>query len=237
MISVAMASYNGEKHIKKQISSILSNLSEIDELVISDDGSTDKTIEIIESFNDKRIRLIYGARKGVNQNFANAISNCKGDYIFLSDQDDIWYSNKVDSVMKIFNKNKNCVLVQHNAKVVDENGNILINSFAKHRKVRAGFLKNWMRNSYHGCCMAFKKDLVINILPMPQKGCFHDQWIGLIANLKGNTIFCDTILMEYKRFENNASSFTHYPFIKQLKNRIIIMINIFLYAVKSNKRL
>ena len=58
MISVAMASYNGEKHIKKQISSILSNLSEIDELVISDDGSTDKTIEIIESFNDKRIRLI-----------------------------------------------------------------------------------------------------------------------------------------------------------------------------------
>ena len=88
MISVAMTSFNGEKHIKRQIDSILANLDTSDELVISDDGSTDRTIEIIQSLHDNRIVLVYGPKKGINKNFENAIYHCKGDYIFLSDQDD-----------------------------------------------------------------------------------------------------------------------------------------------------
>lgn len=110
MISVAMASFNGEKYIKKQILSILDNLNEDDELVISDDGSTDCTLQIIKEFQDSRIKLIKGNHEGINKNFENAIVHCMGDYIFLSDQDDEWYPSKVSTVMKYFNDNPSCVL-------------------------------------------------------------------------------------------------------------------------------
>ncbi|MGY0290641.1 glycosyltransferase [Limosilactobacillus fermentum] len=95
-VSVALASYNGMQHIGEQITTILNNLSSYDELVISDDGSTDETIEIIKSFQskDKRIKLFYGNGKGVKHNFSTALSNCRGQYIFLCDQDDVWFENR-----------------------------------------------------------------------------------------------------------------------------------------------
>ena len=103
-ISVAMASYNGEKYIKEQIRSILENLDEHAELVISDDGSTDETVAIVKEMarNDKRVKLIFGPGKGIKKNFEYAIANCTGEYIFLSDQDDIWAKNKVKVVMQTF---------------------------------------------------------------------------------------------------------------------------------------
>ena len=84
-VSVAMATYNGEKYIKEQIETILNNLDDKDELVISDDGSSDMTIEIINKINDKRIKLLEGPRKGLKKNFENAIKNTTGDVIFLSE--------------------------------------------------------------------------------------------------------------------------------------------------------
>ena len=177
-VSVAMATYNGEKYIYEQIRTILDNLKENDELVISDDSSTDKTIEIIKGFNDKRIKLILGPKKGIKQNFANAIQNTTGNYIFLSDQDDIWEKNKVDKVIKCF-ENNNFLLIQHDALIIDENGNIIFDSFAKHRKVKIGIIKNIIKNSYHGCCIAFKKELKDKVLPIPNNIYLHDQWIGL----------------------------------------------------------
>ena len=225
-----MATYNGEKYIKEQIESILVNLNEEDELIISDDGSTDGTIEIINSFIDKRIKVFKGPRKGINKNFENAILNCNGDYIFLSDQDDYWYPNKVRTVLNAFKDGY--ILVQHNARVVDSNGSPLINSFSSYRKVRGGFFNNWLRNTYHGCLMSFSKDLVKYILPFPKRGCFHDQWIGMIANAKGKTTFIDDILVDYKRYGNNQSSFKRHPFFIQLRNRIYIGINLMLYFFK-----
>ncbi len=74
-ISVAMATYNGEKYIYEQVKTILNNLNENDEIIISDDESTDKTLDIIKKFNDNRIKVIQGHRKGIKQNFANAIEH------------------------------------------------------------------------------------------------------------------------------------------------------------------
>lgn len=83
-ISVAMATYNGEKYIEEQINTILNNLQENDELIISDDGSTDRTVDIIRKVNDHRIKLIEGPRKGLKRNFANAIANTNRRlYIFI----------------------------------------------------------------------------------------------------------------------------------------------------------
>ena len=114
-VSVAMATYNGEKYIQEQIDSILKNLEKKDELIISDDGSNDGTIEIIKKNikKDNRIKLINGPKRGVIKNFENALLNCNGDYIFLSDQDDIWLPNKVKTVMSYFEQDDKLIAIVH----------------------------------------------------------------------------------------------------------------------------
>jgi len=117
MISVCMPTFNGEKYIKKQIESILSQMNDEDELIISDDSSTDKTISIIESLNDSRIKIFshtpntvqlkkkLGIYRIVAENYLNALNYAKGDYIFLADQDDLWSQGRVKKFKKILNKN------------------------------------------------------------------------------------------------------------------------------------
>jgi len=225
MISVAMATYNGEKYIRRQIESILVNLSPADEIIVSDDGSTDNTIAYIQSFNDDRIKIVRGPGKGIVSNFACAIANCSGDIIFLSDQDDYWYPNKVERVLKAFDAN-NCVLIEHNGRVVDDDQNVVFSDFFEHRRVRTGFFRNMMRNTYHGCLIAFKSSLKDTLEPYPAKGCFHDQWIGLMAEKHGGCFFLNEILMDYYRHPGNASSFVHHPFKKQLEDRLALFIHI-----------
>ena len=101
MISVCIATYNGENFIKAQLDSILCQISLTDEIVISDDSSSDNTIRIIKSYDDPRIKLFEGNTFHCPIfNFQNALKNSIGDFIFLSDQDDIWIKNKVSTMMK-----------------------------------------------------------------------------------------------------------------------------------------
>ena len=108
MISVCMATYNGEKYIRDQLDSIICNLNEKeDEIIISDDGSCDRTLDIINEYVNcypGMIKIVEGPHKGVVKNFEHAISIAQGEYIFLSDQDDIWENNKVTKVMNCFDK-------------------------------------------------------------------------------------------------------------------------------------
>lgn len=101
MISVCMATYNGEKYIKEQLKSILKQLGPCDEVVISDDGSKDNTKDVIDSIEDKRIHYyVNSGTHGFTHNFENALRHASGNFIFLSDQDDIWMDNKVSIVME-----------------------------------------------------------------------------------------------------------------------------------------
>ena len=100
MNSICIATYNGEKYIKEQLTSILSQIDIDDEVIISDDGSTDKTIEIINDINDSRIKLIKGGFRNFTFNFENAIRQAQGEYIFLADQDDVWLPNKYSTTLK-----------------------------------------------------------------------------------------------------------------------------------------
>ncbi len=220
MISVAMATYNGEKHIKEQISSILTNLEPQDELVISDDGSTDRTLEIIESFHDSRIIVVEGPMLGIKKNFENAIMNTGGRYIFLSDQDDIWEPDKVQKVVETFEKTKAPVVV-HDCQIVSEDGNILEESFYDFRKSGPGAVKNFVKNTYIGCCMAFDAALKDAIVPIPLDIEMHDQWIGIIGDLLGKNVFISDKLIKYVRHENTASDiFNHHSIGLMLVNRI-----------------
>jgi glycosyltransferase involved in cell wall biosynthesis len=220
-ISVAMATFNGEKYIKEQIDSILNQTLKINELIISDDGSTDNTINIIRNYNDNRIKLLNGPHNGVKQNFANAINNTTGDIIFLSDQDDVWLNNKVEMIIKVF-QNKNCQCIVHDCDVVSSQ-KVIIDSFFDYRKSKSGITNNIIKNSYLGCCMAFTKNMIKYILPIPNTIEMHDQWIGIICEKHGKSIFLKEKLIHYRRHSDNVSSMKHYPLWKMIKNRIRII--------------
>ena len=228
IVSVAMATYNGEKYIKEQLDSILSQLNIDDELIISDDGSKDGTIDIINEYmkKDKRIKLFKGPKKGVIKNFENAISYCSGKYIFLSDQDDIWMDSKVEKVLFTFN-NEKCTCVVHDAMVFNSNSNeIIADSFYKLRKSSNGIIKNIWKNSYIGCCMAFDGKMKKKILPIPDGIDMHDQWIGLLNDKYGKSIFIDDKLLKYRRHGNNVSSLSHHKLLRMIKNRRTIISKI-----------
>lgn len=107
MFSVALCTYNGVKYIADQLDSIINQTRTVDEIIVSDDGSTDGTLMILEEFAQKYSLLHYSVntvRKGFKQNFLDTIRQCKGDVVLLSDQDDKWYLNKVEFVLERFQK-------------------------------------------------------------------------------------------------------------------------------------
>ena len=227
MISVCIATYNGEKYIKEQIDSILSQLCDDDEVIISDDSSIDNTIEIIENYNDPRIKIFKG-NTFYNPifNFENALKQTNGDYIFISDQDDIWLPNKVKVTMSYLKK-YDCVV--SNAVIVDANGNILYDSFFKKNKSRRGFLYNFLKNGYLGCCMAFNRKILKYALPFPSNIPMHDIWIGLVAEIFGKSFFLEESLVCYRRHDFNysmASEKSKNSLVVKLEYRIILLVNI-----------
>lgn len=205
-ISVCMATYNGEMYIRQQLESILSQISENDEVIISDDGSKDSTIALIKSFNDSRIRLIKNrGDHGYTSNFENALKHCNNEVIFLSDQDDVWVNNKVITCLNYLN---NYDFIVHDAIVVDQKLDILRNSFFKERKTYDSFLGNLFKFGYLGCCMAFHRKILIKALPFPfnHKLCTHDNWLFLIASRYYKVKIIPNLLIQYRRHNYNNST-------------------------------
>jgi len=222
-VSVAMATYNGERFIREQVDSILSQLGKDDELIVSDDGSMDKTLDILTSYKDPRIKIFEGPRKGIKQNFGNAISKCSGDIIFLSDQDDVWMDNKVSEVLKTFEKEK-CNCVVHDAIVFNSNDGVVIHpSFFEWRGSRAGKWKNIWKNSYIGCCMAFKSKMNRYILPIPDNIEMHDQWIGVLCEKYGKSCFLEEKLVKYRIHKGNNTGLEHHTVAKMVRNRVVFL--------------
>ena len=203
MVSVCIATFNGEKFITKQLDSILCQISEDDEIIISDDSSCDNTINLIKSYNDPRIKLWEGnVFRNPIFNFENAIKKSSGDFIFLSDQDDIWIDNKVSIML---NELKHSDLVISDAYITDGKDKIISSSFYKVNKSKIGILSNLLNNSYLGCTMAFKSNFKQIILPFPKLIPMHDIWIGNIISLKGKVRFINDKLIQYRRHGGNAS--------------------------------
>ena len=186
MVSVCMATHNGALYIKEQIQSILSQLTPEDELVISDDGSSDNTLEIIRSFNDTRIRLFHYEQKKIDgnlkrfkyatRNFNNALSQAKGDYIFLSDQDDIWIPGKIKIMLPYLQK-YDCV---HHGRydLYQGSGGIIVQEPRPNHK---NIITALTRMKFTGCCMGITRRLLDRALPIPESIVNHDGWIGCLA--------------------------------------------------------
>ena len=204
MISVCMATYNGGSFIRQQIDSIVCQLDDDDELIVSDDGSTDDTLNIIRSIGDRRIRIVEGPKKkSPTLNFECALKEAKGDFVFLSDQDDVWKANKVEVCMQWL-KSYHCVV--SDAEVTDDNLQPLFPSLYGILQVRHGRLYNTVwKNGYTGCCMAFRRDVLEASLPFPREIPMHDIWIGNLAAYKYNVKFIPDKLVFFRRHANTAS--------------------------------
>lgn len=204
-ISVCMATYNGANYIKEQLDSILPQLAADDEIIISDDGSTDNTISIVNSINDSRILVISNDTKhGVISNFNNALSYAKGEYIFLSDQDDIWLEGRVSRTLAFLETHD---LVVSNCSVIDHNEEKIIESYFDVARSRKGFLKNIVSSSYLGCGLAFNRAVYDCFMPMPLNlMMYHDWWIGFIADIKFRVFFDSKPSFFYRRHQNAVSS-------------------------------
>ncbi|MEZ0485835.1 glycosyltransferase family 2 protein [Fibrella aquatica] len=222
-ISVCMATFNGEKFIQKQVKSILVQLGQEDELIVSDDSSTDNTLAILEKLADKRIKITFNdGRPGPVGNFEQAMKRARGNIIILSDQDDVWLPDKVNTIRYLL---QSADLVLSDCRVVDENDGMLYPSFFSHRNSQPGFWYNLYKNSYVGCCMAFRAEILTYALPIPASIHMHDWWIGLLVEAKGKTHFHSKPLINYVRHGSNASPTgeTGYDFPKRLRNRFTLL--------------
>ena len=225
-VSVCMAVYNGQKFIREQIQSVLTELQSDDELLIFDDLSTDATVKIASEFShDNRVKITKNQiQLGVVKNFDRALGQAKGDYIFLCDQDDVWLSGKVNLCVTALQKH---LLVVTDCKLVDQTLNETAPSFFNLRHSGRGVFKNIWKNSYLGCCMAFRKELLSIALPIPANMPMHDMWLGLLAELQGSVLFMPIQLCLYRRHQFAISATagkSNLSIIRKIHVRAILMI-------------
>lgn len=214
MISVCMATYNGARFIKQQIDSILCQLGAADELIISDDGSCDGTLGIIASYNDERIKVLHHQREisryypnmtvpYASFNFENALREAKGEYIFLSDQDDIWLPTKIKECIGFLKKYD---YVLSNLSVIDEWGNVVKERLYEKKPFSENALINCIRPNFWGCCACFNRKILDAALPFPKSVCLHDFWIGLVATKIGKMCWYENSLVLHRVGTQNTST-------------------------------
>lgn len=222
-ISVAMAIFNGEKYIKKQLESILNQTIVPDEVIIIDDCSTDRTVEVVENYvRNNQLSFcklfVNSINLGYKKNFYRALSKTSGDIIFLSDQDDEWEKNKLKKIIDVFKENQDVLAVNSAVKYIDERSNPFSIKSQKNY-YNANFLysrdsikkityfdKNYIskHNISPGCSMAFRKSILEDFLKIYDFRMPHDWFINLIAAYKGGCVFFDETLTKYRIHSSNV---------------------------------
>lgn len=204
-ISVAMATYNGGRWLRPQLDSFAAQTRRPDELVITDDGSVDDTAAVVAAFAEAApfpVRFVRNeTRLGFNGNFAHAIGLARGDIVFISDQDDAWYPDKIARVAALMAETPGCLCVVNDQAIADaegrETGGTVLGN------VRAlGRPDGWYGP---GCCTAFARALTPVLTPMPGDVVAYDHWINTLADALGVRRVLDAPLQMYRRHGNNAS--------------------------------
>lgn len=227
MISVCMAAYNGDKYIKQQIDSILCQLGAGDELIVSDDGSTDDTLHLLTGYaSDPRIKLIHGGFRSPIYNFENALKHAQGDYIFMADQDDIWLTGRVEEALRMHRQGIDLVICK--AENIDSAGKVIREAvFEESNPVKHALLWNLYKNPYLGCCMSFNRRVLTAVLPFPKKIAMHDIWIGLIAqSLYRCDYYNERALVQYRKHGVNFTDIHKYKLIGKIRYRLVMITNV-----------
>lgn len=237
MISVCIATYNGEKYLRQQLDSILAQIGAEDEVIISDDSSTDGTLSLIESYHDSRIRLLHHDSSTITttfpldkptHNFENALMHAQGDIIFLADQDDVWMPGKVSKMLQALEDSD---LAMHDCILVDTELNQLAPSYFDVVKVTTSAWRNALKSTVLGCCMAMRRNVAQRALPFPKTRIAHDLWLGMVADMKFRfTLVREPLLMYRKhgRSMTTAGKKSKYGLWFKLRYRLTILKYLFL---------
>lgn len=223
MISVCMATYNGERYIGEQLRTILDQLGPDDEVVVSDDSSTDGTLAVVAAFADPRIRVLAGNTfYSPARNFEHALRHARGAIIVLSDQDDIWLPGKLAVVRdKLGPRWARPALIMLDGEIIGSDGELLAPSIFALKRSGRGLWRNIYDSSYPGCCMAFTRPLLQLALPLPRRVPMHDWWVALLAELFAEIEFVPVKTIRYRRHGGNAS-YTSSDRLLKVRRRLLI---------------
>jgi glycosyltransferase involved in cell wall biosynthesis len=240
MISVALCTYNGHTFLRPQLSSIFSQTHPVDEIVICDDGSTDETVHIIDYFKRTYpgiIELHTNDRKlGVVKNFEKAVKLCRGDVIFLSDQDDVWRNDKVQKVMNFFGENPQSFAVFSDARLIDETSKDIGKTLWEIHQFKEAVIHNPTLNLYHylichsnavtGACLAITKQAIPIVTPFKEiEEMYHDEWIALQLSPLNRINYLNDTLISYRLHSTQQTKLIRYIEREELnliKRRIIL---------------
>lgn len=202
-----MATYNGAKYLSEQLDSILVQTIPVDEIIIVDDCSTDHTWAILSNYVARYAKIkIYRneLNLGVVKTFESALTLCSGEFIALSDQDDVWLPDKLEILRQNLKEDND--LVHSDAYLCDE----ALNVYALYSDVKGlhlnpnRFIDYLNINDVSGCTALFTKSLLDKILPIPDGFWMHDHYIAIMARYYGNIIYVDKPLIKYRQHSSNS---------------------------------
>lgn len=213
MISIAMTTYNGERYLREQLDSILSQTVKDFELIVCDDCSTDGTWNILEEYKgkDKRISVFRNdGNLGFKKNFEKAISLCKREYVALSDQDDIWQTTHLETLLSIIGSK---MLACGNANLIDGNGKKIGLTLAEMESLDAlssdglsqAYTITYFRSAFQGASMLVKRDFLEKALPIPDGANFHDSWFALLSCFCGGMAYTFDVVNNYRFHGHNVT--------------------------------
>ena len=224
LVSIALATYNGEKFIAEQMESILNQSFQDFEVVVRDDCSTDRTYDLLCQYARKDSRIILKRNEhtlGFSKNFKAIVDDCSGEYIAFSDQDDIWEKKHLEILLSIIgNKDVAC----GNALLVDQDNNSLGFTMKEVVGMKTEIKSDricwrlFFDNFVQGAAMLVRRELCEEYLPVPDTVRFHDYWLALVASLNNGAIYTSEIILRYRQHGNNVTSNIKNSIIREIYN-------------------
>lgn len=204
--SIAMATFNGGRHVLEQLRSFVAQTRLPDELVVCDDASTDDTARLVTEFARSApfpVRLFVNEKNlGFTQNFAKAMSHCSGDLVFLSDQDDVWFDNKIEVMVHLFDRSPDCWIAVHDGQITDEDLNPT--TVSKLGQIRSGY--GTVQVVTTGALTVARKEFLSLALPVPKLVRGHDTWLHALAKaFPTRRLVVEGCLQYIRRHERNTS--------------------------------
>lgn len=233
-VAILLSTYNGEEHLEELLDSLLSQNSDNWTLFIRDDGSSDNTLIIIESYHKRyfdKINVLVDdlGNIGSTLSFATLLQSCNSDYIMLCDQDDIWLSNKIDLTLNIMldlekSYENEPLMVFTDLKEVDNNLHVISESFIKSQKMFPEIVNNYIKllalNVVAGCTMMINRVALDYVLPIPSKNIIHDQWIAVNISKFGHIKYLPYSSILYRQHASNVVGANNIGIIYFLKKMI-----------------
>jgi len=216
-VSVALCTHNGERYIREQLRSILAQSVVPSEIVVSDDASKDRTIELVRAamadHPSVSLKVLANATPlGVSRNFQQAALACSGDLIALSDQDDSWHPEKLESIVGVFALRPDVALVHTDARLVTGDGTPVGLSLLRSLEVQPreiheihhgqAFAALLRRNLVTGATAVFRSSLMKSAAPFPESWV-HDEWLAIIAAATATTELLEHQLVDYRQHGAN----------------------------------